>query len=133
MSYSAKDRDRGRATVTAMTAAVTVGSLTSMGWLAGAAADEHNESQAQAEETQRPASGVRIVVRERPTRTRFTVRYVETAGVTTLGGGSIAPATTAASSALTGSGGSSGPSSGGGGSPGPSAPAPQPPPTSSGS
>jgi len=140
MSYTARNRDRHRLAVSAVTGVITVGSLTSIGWLTGAAADDFEQEQAEKEaraaqelaeynaalaRSQRPTA-----LRERPTRTRVTTRYVTAGGaINAVGAGGTVTSSSP-------SGGSSGPSASGssGGSSGPApAPPPPPPPPSSGS
>ena len=146
MSYTARNRERHRLAVSAVTGVITVGSLTSLGWLTGAAADDFEQEQAEqkaraAQElaeyeaalarSQRPAA-----LRERPTRTRVTTRYVTAAGATSTVGAGGTLSSSSSSASTSSSGGSSGPSSSGssGGSSGPEpAPPPPPPPSSSGS
>ena len=140
MSYTARNRERHRLAVSAVTGVITVGSLTSIGWLTGAAADDFEQEQAEKEaraaqelaeynaalaRSQRPTA-----LRERPTRTRVTTRYVTAGGaINAVGAGGTVTSSSP-------SGGSSGPSASGssGGSSGPApAPPPPPPPPSSGS
>ena len=140
MSYTARNRERHRLAVSAVTGVITVGSLTSIGWLTGAAADDFEQEEAEkkaraAQElaeynaalarSQRPAA-----LRERPTRTRVTTRYVTAGGATNaVGAGGTLSSSSSSVSTGSSSGGSSGPSASGssGGSSGP-APAPAPPP-----
>lgn len=134
MSYTARKRDRHRLAVSAVTGVVTVASLTSIGWLTGAAADDFEQQQAekQAKAAQELAeynaalarSQRRDVLRQRPSRTRVTTRYVTAAASTnTVGAGG-----TVTSSGPSGSG-SPGPGPSGGSS-GDSGPPPPPPPSS---
>jgi uncharacterized membrane protein YgcG len=139
MSYTARNRERHRIAVSAVTGVVTVGSLTSIGWLAGAAADDFEQEQAeqkaraaqeQAEYNAALARSQRqTALRERPTRTRVTTRYVTAGGATNAVG---AGGTLGSSTSTSSSGGSSGPSASGssGGSSGPPPPPPPPPPSS---
>lgn len=136
MSYSARDRDRHRLAVSAVTGVVTVGSLTAVGWLAGAAAHDQAADQAarQAALTRaraeyatalaRSRGAARPPLKQRPTRVRVTTRYVR--GTATAAVGSGGTVSTPASAGSRDGSGSGGPSSGGG--PGPSTPAPPPPP-----
>lgn len=128
MTYSPSTRDRYRLAVSAVTGVTLVGALTSTGWLAGQAAQAHaadlarQQAAAQQQDKVRTAraerarkrydalvsrSGAdtrRSALRQRPTRTRVTTRYVtasEAASTTIGGGGSVSPpsATPAAPSA----------------------------------
>ena len=136
MSYTARNRDRHRLAVSAVTGVVTVASLTSVGWLTGAAADDFEQEQAEkearaaqelAEYNKALARSQRHdVLRQRPARTRVTTRYVTagtagTANAVGAGGTVSSPATS----------GSSGPGPSGGSSGGSVAPPPPPPPPSS--
>jgi hypothetical protein len=148
MSYSSRDRDRGRLTVAAVTGVGAVGALTATGWLMGSAASDFAAQQAAAadandptttqaapagssETGQRPRGGAGL--RQRPYVTRVTLHYITAAGSTSAAPG---PGGT-----LSRSSGSSGPSSSSGSSgPGPAqvpasapAPVPAPPAPSSGS
>jgi hypothetical protein len=122
MRYTSRDRDRGRLVVNAVTVLGTAGALTATGWLMGSAARDFAAQQASAgtdtEGDQRTKSGLR----ERPSVTRVTVRYVTSTGSTVPGPGpSVVPDD--GSSGSDGGSGSSGSSSG----PGPApeqAPAP---------
>lgn len=142
MSYTARNRERHRLAVSAVTGVVTVGSLTSIGWLTGAAADDFEQEQAgkkarAAQElaeynaalarSQRPTA-----LRERPTRTRVTTRYVIAGGATNAVGTGGTLSSSSSRSSTSSSGGSSGPSASGS-SGGSSGPPPPPPAPSSGS
>ncbi|MET1058997.1 MAG: hypothetical protein ABWX84_05345, partial [Nocardioides sp.] len=88
MSYTSRDRDRGRRAVVAATGVGAVGALTATGWLMGAAASDFAAQQAarQADPTSAdPAADAPTTTapggrRERPYVTRVTVRYVTAAG-----------------------------------------------------
>ena len=111
MTYSSKKRDRYRVAVTAVTGLTVAGTLTSAGWIAGAAAQDYQAAQAaqQPDQAATPAApqqvraadhrarraAPRIVLRQRPTRVRTTTQYV--AGATSAavgGGGSVGSAST---------------------------------------
>ena len=103
MTYSSKKRDRYRVAVTAVTGLTVAGTLTSAGWIAGAAAQDYEASQstqqpdrAAAATPQTRASAThhevrraapRVVLRQRPTRVRTTTRYVAGATSAAVGGG----------------------------------------------
>jgi hypothetical protein len=109
MTYTARTRDRYRLAVTMTTATVAAGALAATGWLTGAAAQDHAQEaadqQAEKDAAARAAydawvakygdpaqyQGARTVVRDRPTKTRVTTRYVSGAGASvSLGqGGTI--------------------------------------------
>lgn len=98
MTYTSSTRDRYRLAVSATTAAVAAGAMTATGWMAGAAAQDYSQTEArkQAEQDQRAqeqyaawvaengdrvvAQRPRVVLRQRPTKTRSTTRYVTAAG-----------------------------------------------------
>jgi hypothetical protein len=90
MSYDAQSRDKHRRTVAVVTGAMTVGAISATGWLAGHAARDFEQEQAEQREAQekaqaryertlarsaRPARPEERL-RQRPTRTRITTRYV---------------------------------------------------------
>lgn len=106
MTYSSRKRDRYRVAVTAMTGLAVAGSLASTGWIMGAAAHDYEGARAQkdsaaarsarvraryeerAERRQARTHVVPVLLRDRPTRTRTTTRYVAGATVgPALGGG----------------------------------------------
>jgi len=138
-TYSTASRDRYRTAVTVGTGLGVVGALAGSGLLAGAAAARF-EAEGSADQAAQPVDAPRTraarrddrPLRERPIRTRVTVRYVSAVGSTTVGAGGTV---TRVDSGSSGSGGSGG--SGGGGSssgPGPApAPPPEPPTPTSGS
>ncbi|MET0526071.1 MAG: hypothetical protein ABWZ91_14800 [Nocardioides sp.] len=92
MSYDAQSRDRHRRTVAVVTGALTVGAISATGWLAGNAARDFEREQAERQAAQdaaearaarardrfdrRPAPKQGQRLRERPTRTLVTTRYV---------------------------------------------------------
>ena len=92
MSYDAQSRDRHRRTVAIVTGAMTVGAISATGWLAGSAASDFEREQAERQAAQeadearaarareryeRQLSRVQNrTLRERPTRTRVTTRFV---------------------------------------------------------
>ena len=88
MSYDAQSRDKHRRTVAVVTGAMTVGAISATGWLAGNAARDFEQEQAekQAAEEKAQARYERALarsgrqqdqqLRQRPTRTRVTTRYV---------------------------------------------------------
>ena len=127
-TYSTASRDRYRTAVTVGTGLGVVGALAGSGWLAGAAA-----SRFEADQASQPVDAPRTraerhdgrPLRERPIRTRVTVRYVSAVGSTTVGAGGTVTRVGGSSSGSGGSGGSG--ASGGGTSSGPG-PAPAPPP-----
>jgi hypothetical protein len=104
MTYDARTRDRYRLAVTATTAAMAAGAVVATGWLAGAAAQDHArvtaEQQARKDAVARQRYDAWVarygdpsqyrrpstVVRERPTRTRVTTRYVAGAAPSTTVG-----------------------------------------------
>lgn len=137
MSYSSRDRDRGRRAVVAATGVGAVGALTATGWLMGAAASDLAAQQAASTDATptaaAPTDAAPTGRRERPYVTRVTLRYVTAAGAASSvpgSGGTL----TRVSSGGSGSSGPSGSSSGPGPAPatGP-APEPAPPAPSSGS
>ena len=142
MSYSSRDRDRGRRAVVAATGVGAVGALTATGWLMGAAASDLAAQQAASTDATPTAAAPTAAAptdaaptgrRERPYVTRVTLRYVTAAGTASSvpgSGGTL----TRVSSGGSGSSGPSGSSSGPGPAPatGP-APEPAPPAPSSGS
>ena len=140
MSYSSRDRDRGRRAVVAATGVGAVGALTATGWLMGAAASDLAAQQAASTDATptaaAPTDAAPTGRRERPYVTRVTLRYVTAAGTASSvpgSGGTL----TRVSSRGSGSSGSSGPSGSSSG-PGPAAapvpaPEPAPPAPSSGS
>lgn len=69
MTYTSRTRDRYRLAVTGVTTVVAAAAVVATGWLAGAAAHE----QAQREAETNPDA----VVRERPLKTRDTTRYAD--------------------------------------------------------
>ncbi|GAA3802599.1 hypothetical protein GCM10022242_02020 [Nocardioides panacisoli] len=116
MTYDSRTRDRYRLAVTGATAAVAAAAITATGWLAGTAAHHQDQAAAQRKADQKalaraqyaawkakygdPARArhahTRIVLKDRPTRTRVTTRYV-TAASTSLGqGGTVTPQAPAA-------------------------------------
>lgn len=162
MGYDTRSRDRSRWAVTGLSGALAAGVLVGTGVVTGEAArahraDEQAEQERRAEEyaawqaeqaayeaalaEREQASEPRVVVRQRPRRTRVTTRYITAAapsgvsvsasGTTpgSSGGGDRPPA-----GSSRGGGGGGG---GGGGAPGPTPgsppPPPPPPPASSGS
>src|SRR5918999_516768 len=94
MSYDAQSRDKHRRTVAVVTGALTVGAISATGWLAGSAARDFEREQAEQRSAQERAEArahrarvryERLLarsgretrqLRERPTRTRVTTRYV---------------------------------------------------------
>src|SRR5688572_9961871 len=89
--YSSASRDRYRTVVTVGTGLGVVGALAGSGWLAGAAAARFEAGQAGGaadEASSKPARAERRddrPLRQRPTRTRVTVRYVTAAGASAVG------------------------------------------------
>jgi hypothetical protein len=140
MSYTARTRDRHRLAVSAVTGVITAASLTSVGWLTGAAADDFEQDQAEQqaqlrrERAEYDAAVARAqrhdVLRQRPARTRVTTRYVRAAAASAgVGaGGTVSASSPAPSTGASGPGPSGASSSAGG-----SAAQPPPPPSSSGS
>lgn len=152
MSYTAKTRDRNRLAVNAVTGVITAASLTSVGWLTGAAADDfaqdqaeqEAQQQAQARQTQADYAAAlaksqrpqKPTLRQRPTRTRVITRYVRAVGTSSVvgSGGTVTSSSSSASAGFSGpglSGGSSGGASGGSSGPAPAPPPPPPPPAPS--
>lgn len=134
MTYTSTTRDRYRLAVWTATAAVAAGAITATGWVAGAAAHEQaqDDAERQAEQdaqarqeydawlarygeqpgaTQDSSVKPRTVVRTRPVRTRVTTRYVTaTAATATVGtGGTVGTTSTTSQTHQTGSSGSSTP------------------------
>jgi len=122
MTYTSRDRDRGRLAVAAVTGLGAVGALTTTGWLAGVVAADFAAEQATStggDPATEPVANRRAdrgrPLRERPYVTRVTVRYVPGAAsvpVAPASGGSVtsvAPVSTSSSSSGS-TGGSSGPS-----------------------
>ena len=95
MAYTSRDRDRGRLAVATVTGLGAVGALTATGWLAGVAASqaaqEDSSSDASASPTTTNGDGPgRRELRQRPSVTRVTVRYVPAdAPVAPAAGGSL--------------------------------------------
>lgn len=105
MSYDARTRDRYRLAVLATTATLGAAAITATGWLTGAAAHAQDEKEAQEQANQDAdaraaydswvrsygspeAQEPRTIVRERPSRTRVTTRYVTAAAPpSSVGGG----------------------------------------------
>ena len=158
MTYTPRSRERYRAAVWATTATVAAGAISATGWVAGAAAHDEatdaavnqaaQDAQAQREHDRwlarygdaSPSRERRHpVVRQRPTRTRVTIRYVTAAGTNPAPGpgGTVSPSTGSTSQQLTtvqpAQPASSGTGGGGGGgtgaTPHPPPPPPPPPPT----
>ena len=118
MTYTASTRDRYRLAVLTTTASVAAGAIAATGWAAGAAARDQAETDAaqQAEQdaranaeyaawqeqygTQAVTRKPRTIVRQRPTRTRVSMRYVTaTSPVAAVGpGGTVSTPTTASTS-----------------------------------
>ena len=114
MSYDAQSRDRHRRTVAFVTGAMTVGAISATGWLAGNAARDFEREQAEQRAAQEKAEAraerararyERLAarsgqqneqLRQRPSRTRVTTRYVS-------GGTPSAPVVDAPSAADPGS------------------------------
>lgn len=138
MTYTARSRERHRLAVSAVTGVLSIGSLTSVGWLTGSAAREHQQQQADqaaqaalqqarvyaAQRAEYEAAVVRsqrkVVLRERPKRVRVTTRYVTAGPRHAIGAGGTLSSTSSTSGGSSGQGGS-GPS-------GPVTPPPPPPP-----
>lgn len=95
MTYTSMTRDRYRLAVTAGTGLAVVGSLAAGGWLVGAAQEtfEADQPAEPDQATSTAGQGARPEdrgLRQRPTRTRITMRYVRAAGGSTVGtGGSL--------------------------------------------
>ena len=132
MHYDSHTRDRYRLAVRATTATVAAGAMAATGWLTGAAAQEGHakaiadqkaalEAQAAAAALQKP----KTILRERPTTTRVTTRYITAArpSGSVGGGGSV-------NDGSDGGGGDRGGGGDGGQSQGNSAPDPPSAPTS---
>lgn len=82
MSYDSNTRDRYRLAVRATTASVAAGAMTATGWLAGAAAQDQAQVTAEkqaAQDARQAAQKPTTIVRERPTTTRVTTRYITAA------------------------------------------------------
>lgn len=101
---AARRRDRYRHAATAMTGLAVAGSLTATGWVAGQAAHAWSAQQDPAPTTTTPGPAVgvpqpaankthrqpqrpRVVLRQRPTRTRVSTQYVTAPAP--VGGGSV--------------------------------------------
>lgn len=150
MTYDAKSRDRYRRAVTGVTGALTAGVLVGTGAISGQAAHDLNQQAAaeqakqaeeyaawQAERAAYDAEVARlraenppVVVKQRPTRTRVTTRYVNGGSPSSV---SVSSAGSRGSGASSGSGGNTagspgGRNSGGGAGPTPAPPPPPPPP-----
>ena len=136
MSYSSRTRDRYRLAVTAATGSLAAAAIAGTGWVVGAVAhDQAQQDAVQAEadralaryearvaRQQAAAQQPDTVLRQRPTRTRVTTRYVSGSATTIpVGGGGTVSTPTIPS----GTGGSSG---GGSATPAPPTPPPPPPP-----
>lgn len=149
MSYSTRTRDRYRLTVAAITGALSLGTLTVTGLVAGQAAADHEGELAAKAAEQRAAQAryeqekaaydaavaaaakPQVIWKKRPVKQRVTVRYIQAGSGSSLGsGGSVGSGSSGGSGGSGGghSGGSGGGSSSGGGSTPP--PPPPPPPTS---
>ncbi|WP_372736721.1 hypothetical protein, partial [Nocardioides sp.] len=139
MVYTTRRRNRFRVAVSAVTGVLTVTSLSATGWLAGRVSAEAADAQAekdlaaQAAEDEAWAEYVRqqeeyaaalaaqvpereVVVRQRPQRTRTTIRYVRASPTGNGGsGGGVSSSAGHSSSGPSSSGTSSAPGSGGGG------------------
>jgi len=94
MVYDSRSRDRYRLAVTATTATIAAGAIIATGWLAGAAASDHARTAAEQQATKDALARKRYdawvakygdpsryqpsgtVLRQRPTKTRVTTRYV---------------------------------------------------------
>ncbi len=118
MTYTSRDRDRARRTVTAVTGLGAVGAFTATGWLAGlAAADYSSEQGATKTDTAagKPAAHLRAQrergLSQRPYVTRITVRYVPGAARTSAAPAPAGPVSNVASTTSSTSSSSSGPSS----------------------
>ena len=93
-TYSTASRDRYRTAVTVGTGLGVVGALAGSGWLAGAAAARF-EAADSADQAAPPVDAPRTrtarrddrPLRQRPIRTRVTVRYVSAVGAATVGAG----------------------------------------------
>jgi hypothetical protein len=156
MVYTTRRRNQFRVVVSGMTGVLTVTAVTATGWLAGRAAADDAEERTEADlaaqaaearaasdyarQQQEYADALaaaeprRVVVKQRPQRTRTTVRYVQATGGYSGTGGSVS------SSGGSGTSVSSSGSGGGGGgttsspvTPPPPPPPPPPPVSSSGS
>ncbi len=150
MTYTSRDRDRGRLASVAVTGIGAVGALTATGWLMGAVAtDAASEQAVPAAGAVTPAAPAatdagqsrqdrarRPALRHRPYVTRVTLRYVTATRVTSSVPGPGGALTAGGPSAVSSSGSSGpGPSSGSGPGPAPApaaapAPAPAPAPSS---
>ena len=151
MTYTASTRDRYRLAVWTATASVAAGAIAATGWAAGAAAHEQaradaakkteQDARADAEYAawlaqygnQAAARKPRAIVRQRPTRTRVTTRYVTaTSPAAAVGpGGTVSTPTT--STAQTQQTSASGGNGGSGQTSNPPPPPPPPPTPTSGS
>lgn len=147
MSYTSRTRNGYRVLVAAVTGALSLGSLTVTGLVAGQAAADHNdqlaakalkEREAQekyerdkaAYEAALAAAEPQVIWKKRPVKKRVSIRYIQAGGSSLGGGGSVG------SGGSGGSGGGGNSSGGGGGSSsgaGTPPPPPPPPPPSSGS
>ncbi|GAA3545021.1 hypothetical protein [Nocardioides daeguensis] len=154
MTYDSTTRDRFRWAVTGVSGALAVTALVGTGAITGQAARQLHEQEAadqrrQAEELAAwraeqaayeaalaASAPTPAVVKQRPTRTRVTVRYVSGTGPSpvTVSSGSSGPASSGGRSGAPGggTGAASGSGTPGGGTPAPPPP-PPPPPASSGS
>lgn len=134
---TARTRDRGRLAVAAVTGAATALSLTATGWVVGVAAADFEAEQVERETAQAKTERQRVLyelqvarvqqasarpmLRQRPTRTRVTTRYVTSGVSQSIGGGDLSAPTQSIRRPNSGPGStSSGPAS--------SAPPPPPPP-----
>lgn len=161
MGYDTRSRDRSRWAVTGLSGALAAGVLVGTGAVTGEAARTHRaeeqaEQERRAEEyaawqaeqaayeaalaEQERASEPRVVVKQRPRRTRVTTRYITAAapsGVSVGASGTTPRGAGSPSSSTPRSDGGGGGGGGGGGAPGPTPgpppPPPPPPPASSGS
>lgn len=129
MTYTSRDRDRGRLAVTAVTGLGAVGAITTTGWLAGAAAADFAAEQASTSTSRASGAGATSTpvvdrrpdrgrpLRQRPYITRITVRYVPGAASAPApaSGGTVTgvPPASATSSGSSGPSDSSGPGSSG--------------------
>ncbi len=152
MTYTPRTRDRYRVAVAAVTGVTTIGALTATGWLGGVAAADYSkqELQRQAEQAaaaakqarqqaryeaavarqQSLAEGPKVILRQRPQKTRVSTQYVQAAGTSSVGpGGSVSYPSTSqpASGTASPSGGQAPPAAPAAG-PAPAAPPPPPPP-----
>ncbi|KAA1426079.1 hypothetical protein [Nocardioides antri] len=143
MTYDARQRDRYRLAVTAVTGLATCAVAAATGAATGMAEAKTAQEQA-AQATGHPpaqaaARGKRVIMKERPVRTKVVTRVVQV----TVGGGEATPVSstgtsgsTSTSTSSSGGSGSSGSSGGSGNSgpgssqSGPSQPPPPPPPPS---